>query len=69
MYHHGSVVIYANPEEAPAHAAVEYETVNFTGGLRDESQFRGSSKEVDDAWNTMYNGAYWNYCIRSYLHR
>jgi hypothetical protein len=35
---------------------VEYETVVFTGGLRgDTSKFLGSSKEVDDQWDELYN--------------
>lgn len=41
---------------APAQSVVEYETVVFTGGLREEpSKFRGSTKEVDDQWDELYN--------------
>jgi hypothetical protein len=38
---------------------VEYETVVFTGGLRgDTSKFLGSSNEVDDHWDELYNSMY-----------
>ncbi|KAF5019109.1 hypothetical protein F66182_8878 [Fusarium sp. NRRL 66182] len=41
---------------SPAQAAVEYETVVFSGGLREEtSKFRGSSKDVDAHWDELYN--------------
>ncbi|KAF4449381.1 tat pathway signal sequence [Fusarium austroafricanum] len=41
---------------SPAQSAVEYETVIFSGGLREEpSKFRGSSKDVDDQWDKLYN--------------
>lgn len=41
---------------APAQSAVEYETVVFSGGLREEvSKFRGSTSDVDDEWDTLYN--------------
>ncbi|KAH6954738.1 hypothetical protein DER45DRAFT_315089 [Fusarium avenaceum] len=46
------------PDEiySPAQSAVEYETVVFSGGLREEvSKFRGSTSDVDDEWDTLYN--------------
>ncbi|OAA60884.1 hypothetical protein ISF_05923 [Cordyceps fumosorosea ARSEF 2679] len=45
---------------SPAHSVVEYENIHFTGGLESEravSKYRGSSKEVDDAWENLYNTA------------
>jgi hypothetical protein len=46
------------PDEiySPAQSAVEYETVVFSGGLREEvSKFRGSTSDVDDEWDKLYN--------------
>ncbi|KAF5679232.1 hypothetical protein FHETE_973 [Fusarium heterosporum] len=41
---------------SPAQSVVEYETVVFSGGLREEkSSFRGSSSDVDDEWDKLYN--------------
>jgi hypothetical protein len=46
----------SNAITAPAQSAVEYETVVFSGGLREEvSKFRGSTSDVDDEWDTLYN--------------
>lgn len=45
--------------KAPAQSAVEYETVVFSGGLReDKSEFVGSGSEVDEIWDTLYNGLF-----------
>lgn len=46
-----------NTTKAPAQSAVEYQTVVFSGGLRDDkSEFVGSSTEVDARWDELYNG-------------
>ena len=47
---------YSNATTAPAQSAVEYQTVVFSGGLReDKSNFVGSSNEVDARWDGLYN--------------
>ncbi|KAK5993603.1 hypothetical protein PT974_07037 [Cladobotryum mycophilum] len=46
------------PDEvySPAHSAVEYKTVVFTGGLHgDKSAYQGSSEEVNAKWEALYN--------------
>lgn len=42
---------------APAESAIEYKTVVFTGGLHgDKSVYQGYSDEVNERWNSLFNG-------------
>ncbi|KAF4966746.1 hypothetical protein FSARC_5611 [Fusarium sarcochroum] len=54
--HRSNKAYIPNEIYSPAQSAVEYETVIFSGGLREEkSKFRGSSSDVDGQWDELYN--------------
>ncbi|KAL5610699.1 hypothetical protein FOBRF1_006816 [Fusarium oxysporum] len=54
--HHYNKAYIPNEIYSPAQSAVQYETVIFSGGLREEeSKFRGSSSDVDKQWDELYN--------------
>ncbi|KAJ4243704.1 hypothetical protein NW764_016590, partial [Fusarium oxysporum] len=54
--HHYNKAYIPNEIYSPVQSAVQYETVIFSGGLREEeSNFQGSSRDVDKQWDELYN--------------
>ncbi|KAH8713751.1 Cyclochlorotine biosynthesis protein O [Beauveria bassiana] len=54
--HDASKHYIPNEIYTPAQSAVEYQNILFTGGLKgDGSKYLGSTPEVDEAWDDLYN--------------